>query len=59
MKNVTVLNVHTDQSGAVGLVRRLHELGIMVLQFQLVSDGEEAAEVEENAEDRRFPAPGI
>jgi hypothetical protein len=47
MKDITVLNVHTDQSGIVGLVRRLHGLGITILQLQIVSDGWKAAEGEE------------
>ena len=45
--NITVLNVHTDQSGIVGLVHRLHGLGMTILQFQIVQDGGNAAEVEE------------
>jgi len=47
MEEITVLNVHTDQSGIVGLVRRLHSLGMTILQVQIVSDGGKAAEVEE------------
>jgi len=47
MQDITVLNVHTDQSGIVGLVRRLHGLGMTILQLQIVSDGRKAAEVEE------------
>jgi len=47
MEDFTVLNVHSDQSGIVGLVRRLHGLGMTILQFQIVSDGGNAAEVEE------------
>jgi len=47
MENITVLNVNTDQSGIVGLVRRLHGLGITILQLQITSDGAKAAEVEE------------
>ena len=46
MENITVLNVNTDQSGIVGLVRRLHGLGITILQLQIVSDRGKAAEVE-------------
>jgi predicted acetyltransferase len=42
--NITVLNVHTDQSGIVGLVRRLHGLGMTILQFQIVQDGGKSAE---------------
>jgi hypothetical protein len=34
--DVTVLHVHTNQSGIVGLVRRLHGLGITNLQFQIL-----------------------
>jgi len=34
----TVLNVHTDQSGIVGLVRRLHGLGMTILQLEIISD---------------------
>jgi len=47
MDDITVLNMHTDQSGMVGLVRRLHGLGMTILQLQIVSDGGNAAEVEE------------
>jgi hypothetical protein len=36
MGEFTVLNVHTDQAGIVGLVRRLHGLGITILQLQIV-----------------------
>jgi hypothetical protein len=47
MEDITVLNVHTDQSGIVGLVRRLHGLRITILQVQIVLDRGKAAEVEE------------
>ena len=46
MENITVLMMHTDQSGIVGLVRRLHGLGMTILQLQIVSDGGKAAEEE-------------
>jgi hypothetical protein len=46
IEDITMLNVYTDQSGIVGLVRRLHGLGITILQLQVVSDGGKAAEVE-------------
>jgi hypothetical protein len=59
MEDITVLKVHTDQSGAVGLVRRLHGLGMTILQVQVVLSEGKAAEGEENAEDRRFQAPSI
>ena len=47
MEDITVLNVNTDQSGVVGLVRRLHGLGITILQWQIVSDGGKTAEVKD------------
>ncbi len=36
MEAITVLHVNTDQAGIVGLVRRLHGLGITILQLQIV-----------------------
>ena len=36
MEDITVIDVHTDQSGIVGLVRRLHGLGMTILQVQIV-----------------------
>ena len=47
MEDITVLTMHTDQSGMVGLVRRLHGLGMTILQLQILSDGGKAAEGEE------------
>jgi hypothetical protein len=47
MEDITVLKVHTDQSGMVGLVRRLHGLGMTILQLQIVLNEGKAAEVEE------------
>lgn len=35
---ITVLTVQVDQSGIVGLVRRLHSLGMTILQITVVSD---------------------
>ncbi len=32
----TVLTVHTDQSGIVGLLRRLHGVGMTIRQLQIV-----------------------
>ena len=46
-EDITVLNVHTDQSGMVGLVRRLHGLRITILQLQIVSNEGKAVQVEE------------
>jgi hypothetical protein len=36
MEDITVLDVHIDQSGIVGLVRRLHGLGITIQQLQIM-----------------------
>ena len=33
---VTLLDIHTDQAGMVGLVRRLHGLGLTILKLQIV-----------------------
>ena len=46
VQDITVLNVHTDQSGIIGLVRRLHGLGMTILSLQIISDGGQTAEVE-------------
>ena len=35
-ETITVLNVITDQAGIVGLVRKLHGLGITILQLQII-----------------------
>ena len=40
MEDSTTLDVHTDQSGIVGLVRRLHGLGITILQLQIIAQTE-------------------
>lgn len=45
-KEITLLDVHTDQAGIVGLVRRLHGLGITILQLQIVSHGGKVVEVD-------------
>jgi hypothetical protein len=47
MEDITVLKVHTGQSGMVGLVRRLHGLGMTILQLQIVLSAGKAAEGEE------------
>lgn len=36
MEDITVLDVHADQAGIVGLVRRLHGLGMTIQQFQII-----------------------
>jgi len=38
MADLSMLDVHTDQSGIVGLARRLHGLGMTILQIQIVSE---------------------
>ncbi len=35
-EDITILKVQTDQSGLVGLVRRLHGLGMIIQQLQIV-----------------------
>jgi len=47
MEDSTVLKVHTNQSGIVGLVRRLHGLGMTILLLQIVLNEGKAAEGEE------------
>jgi hypothetical protein len=39
----TVVTVRADQAAVVGLVRRLHGLGMTILQVQAISDGENTA----------------
>ncbi len=39
-QDVTVLQVHTDQSGLIGLLRRLHGLGMTIQQFQIMTGKE-------------------
>ena len=46
MEGLSVLNVHTDQSGIVGLLRRLHGLGMSILQLEIVSEAGDANQVE-------------
>ncbi len=41
MEETTVLSVHTDQSGIVGLVRRLHGLGMTIQQLEIVTRKED------------------
>ena len=40
VEDITVLDVHTDQSGIVGLVRRLHGLGMTIQQLQMITQKE-------------------
>jgi hypothetical protein len=34
VNDITVIHVHTDQSGVVGLIRRLHGLGLTILKLE-------------------------
>lgn len=49
MEDITVLKLDTDQSGIVGLVRRLHGLGMTIQKFQIISNEGNAADVEEQS----------
>jgi hypothetical protein len=46
MDDISVLDLYADQAGIVGLVRRLHGLGMTILQIQVVVEGG-ASEFEE------------
>ena len=41
LKDRTIINVHTDQSGVVGLIRRIHGLGLTILKVELIPRKEE------------------
>ena len=41
VKDMTIINVHTDQSGVVGLIRRIHGLGLTILKVELIMRKEE------------------
>ena len=36
--DITVLHVYTDQAGMIGLLRRLHGLGLTIEQFQILEE---------------------
>lgn len=40
MEAITLLDVHTDQSGIVGLIRKLHGLGMTILQLEIITQEE-------------------
>ena len=40
MEDITVLDIHADQAGIVGLVRRLHGLGMTIQQFRVITPKE-------------------
>ena len=41
IKDLTIIHVHTDQSGVVGLIRRIHGLGLTILKVELITRKEE------------------
>ena len=41
IEDLTLIQVHTDQSGVVGLIRRLHGLGLTILKVELMTRKEE------------------
>jgi hypothetical protein len=41
VKDMTIINIHTDQSGVVGLIRRIHGLGLTILKVELIPGKEE------------------
>ncbi|MGE5123040.1 MAG: hypothetical protein ACM3H7_00860 [Acidobacteriaceae bacterium] len=45
-EGISVLSIHTDQSGIVGLVRRLHGSGMTILQLQVVTGNMRSGDVE-------------
>ncbi len=47
-EEVTVATVQADQSGVVGLVRRMHGLGMTILQMQAVPDSGQRTEDEKD-----------
>ena len=46
MDATTVLHVYTDQSGIIGLLRRLHGLGMTIQQFRIVTRKEEGIQTD-------------
>jgi len=40
-KDVTIIHAQTDQSGVVGLIRRIHGLGLTILKMELITRKEE------------------
>jgi hypothetical protein len=43
VEEITAFDLHTDQAGIVGLLRRLHGLGMTILRLQIVLDEGRAA----------------
>jgi hypothetical protein len=41
LEDITVIRMHTDQAGFVGLLRSLHGLGMTILQFEIIPRKEE------------------
>lgn len=38
LEDITILHVYTDQSGMIGLLRRLHGLGMTIQQIQILPE---------------------
>jgi hypothetical protein len=41
VKDMTIIHIHSDQSGVVGLIRRIHGLGLTILKVELLTRKEE------------------
>jgi hypothetical protein len=41
VKDMTIINIRADQSGVVGLIRRIHGLGLTILKVELITRKEE------------------
>lgn len=37
LEDITLISVNTDQSGIVGLLRKLHGLGMTILQLRIIT----------------------
>ncbi len=41
VKDMTIIHVHADQSGVVGMIRRIHGMGLTILKVELLARKEE------------------
>ena len=41
LEDITLIRVNTDQSGIVGLLRKLHGLGMTILQLRIITRKEQ------------------
>lgn len=53
-EGVTVIDVHADQAGIVGLLRKLHGLGITIQEFHVVLEGAGAVDLQSSAPDNPY-----